>query len=136
MHTVGGGGHWTVHKEVSGRYYDGNRNRLMRDRLCAPCAAGGRGSACLRCQNNTVRLYSGDVVAFSGSKAFHGVARVVREPSPPTGPPDAPTLPAWARKYLNDGYRLSVQWRLTDSVKLKAKAERDAERGLEMRQRH
>ena len=86
---VGSGGHWTVRDEVRDRYYDGERSNLLRDRLCVACAAlcvacaaggrgtslcvacaaGGRGTSCPRCESGTVQLRSGDVVAFSGTKA-------------------------------------------------------------------
>jgi hypothetical protein len=109
---IGSGGHWTVRDEVSDRYYPGERSSLLRDRLCAACAAGRQGRAvqvdpmkptlkplrdqrlklehekpavklcfqfqhaplhqgtsCPRCESGTVQLRSGDVVAFSGTKA-------------------------------------------------------------------
>ena len=57
------------------------------------------------------------------------MARVVREqPPPPSGPlPGAPPLPAWARQKLDQGCRLSVQWRLTNRAHMEKALARDEE---------
>ena len=73
-------GHWVTRDDAPSDRYD---RYLLRDRLCAACAAGGQGEECHRCTSGTVRLRSGDLVIFSGCAAFHGVSRVVDEQPKP-----------------------------------------------------
>ena len=109
-------GHWTTKADSKERYTSHEvegKPYLLRDRLCAACAAGGQGQECPGCKSGTTRLRSGDLVVFSGQRAFHGVSCVVPErpiPQPAQGPP----LPMWAQEKLDGGWRLSVQWRLTN----------------------
>ena len=94
---------------------------LLTDRRCAQCARGEQGLQCEQCTRNTLRLRSGDVIAFNGFAAVHGVSRVNPEEPARKGPP----LPQWAQNYLQKGCRLSVQWRLTDAKIAKKALERD-----------
>lgn len=123
----GTGGHWVTKEDAPDERYTrfdpaAPRRSLLVDRMCAKCAAGRRGEECESCHRGTVRLCSGDLVVFSGCQAFHGVSAVVHEASRPP-PPAAgePTLPAWAQTKLDDGWRLSMQWRLTNSETARAK---------------
>lgn len=119
----GGEGHWVVwddapHKGKESRYRtEEHYTHLLRDRLCAACARGGQGRECRSCER--VRLRSGDVVAFSGCAAFHGVRAVYREQPPP--PTARGSLPDWMESRLGLGHRVSVQWRLTDRKRAEAK---------------
>jgi len=130
---TGNGGHWVTRADCMDRYQadDGagnKKNNLLIDRKCKTCAAGGKGQACPHCVRNTVRLRSGDVLAFSGRGAFHGVSAVVREqPPPPSQPFGVPALPSWAEKFLKDGWRVSVQWRLTNAAVAEEQAAKETE---------
>ena len=96
------------------RYYSdepGKRPSLLRDRLCATCASGGRGVACPNCV--TVRLRSGDLVVFSGCSAFHGISAVV------------PEEPAAAAPVAVEGIIVCLlQQLITQSVPLRREARR------------
>jgi len=113
-----GNGHWVSAADAPAERYHSFDPRapkwLLRDRMCATCAAGGQGEQCASCVRGTVHLHSGDLVVFSGCGAFHGVARVTNSTEGSLAlPAGAPQLPKWARAYLRSGHRLSVQWRLT-----------------------
>lgn len=117
----GGHGHWITAADAPAERFTSHELDhpcwLLRERLCATCAAGGQGSECPRCASNTVRLRSGDLVVFSGCAAFHGVARVADEQPRPA----RMALPRWAQSRLDSGWRLSTQWRLTHAATARAK---------------
>ena len=107
----GGEGHWAKAVDCEGRYGEGEYKNLLTDRRCAKCARGEQGLQCEQCTSNTLPLRSGDVIAFNGFAAVHGVSRVV--PEEPPARKGGPPLPQGAQKKLQEGYRLSVQWRCT-----------------------
>ena len=130
-----GHGHWVTEADAPKERYaavdaaTASRPLLLRDRMCATCARGGQGQSCKHCVDGTVRLRSGDLVIFSGCRAFHGVSAVVHEPNRHLQPADSlaavPPLPAWAQTRLDGGGRVSVQWRLTDRTIARKKEEKE-----------
>lgn len=109
---VGGRGHWITAADAPADRYTSHQLEhprwLLRDRLCATCAAGGQGRECTCCASNTVRLRSGDLVVFSGCAAYHGVSRVVDE-LPRPARVEGMALPRWVQSRLDSGWRLSLQ---------------------------
>jgi len=127
---IGSGGHWMQKDDATSERYSKSHLKdragsLLKDRLCAACAAGRRGEQCRSCVKNTVRLRSGDLVVFAGRTAVHGISRVVSEDVAPHPLPGVAPLPAWAQSKLDLGWRISVQWRLTDRASERNKSEKE-----------
>jgi hypothetical protein len=127
----GANGHMVRRYQVVDRYrYEDGKlgGRLSEQRLCSECAEGRQGTSCQRCLDNTLRLNSGDVVVLNGTQTFHGISRIVREEAPPPRDlPGTPPLPQWAQQSLDEGFRLSVQWRLSNAASIRAKAKSESE---------
>ena len=116
-------GHW-AQKQDCAPQYGSEQILLLQGRRCRACAEGGRGEECPQCVKNTVILNDGDLIVFNGRDVFHGVRKILpREtaPAPPTGPP----LPSWAQEKVDQGYRISVQWRLMDTEQFRRKEQED-----------
>lgn len=139
----GHGGHWVTAADAPPERYHSIDSRapkwLLRDRLCATCAAGGQGQQCASCAQGTVQLHSGDLVIFTGCGAFHGVSKVTTNQEGSLAlrqPAGTPPLPPWAESRLDAGWRVSLQWRLTSRKVVHDKSLKEMEAQLKSAVQH
>ena len=116
---IGNGGHWATIPDCKDRYKEDTQTSGPQvryglcDRLCATCAAGGRGVACATCR--PIILKAGDVLVFDGNSVYHGVNKVLPREEPVAGGAAAAAAAAgWFQKHWEDDSRVSVMWRYSN----------------------